>query len=90
MDRYANPANGGLTGFSVEAVDGTIGKVDESTRQDLVVRTGFWVFGSKHVLPAGVIANVDIDGRKVYVGRTKDEVKHAPSWKAYASANTWN
>jgi len=87
MDQYANTANGGLTGFTVEAVDGSIGKVDETTRQDLVVRTGFWVFGSTHVLPAGAIASIDPEGRKVFVSRTKDEVKHAPSWKAYAS---WN
>jgi hypothetical protein len=89
MNRYANTANGGLTGFSVEAVDGSIGKVDEATREDLVVRTGFWVFGSKRVLPAGAIASVDTDGQRVYVSRTKDEVKHAPSWKTY-SGTTWN
>ena len=40
-----------LTGFDVEAVDGTIGKIDESSLEadnaHIVVDTGFWIFGKK-------------------------------------------
>ncbi len=45
-----------LTGFKVEAVDGSIGKVDEWTadagKSHIVVDTGPWIFGLKVVLPA--------------------------------------
>ena len=73
-----------LSGFSVEAVDGSIGKVDESTydvgRSYIVVDTGPWIFGKKVMLPAGVIQTVDHDDEKVYVDRTKDEIKNAPEF----------
>jgi hypothetical protein len=71
-----------LTGFSVEAIDGEIGKIDEATysvgSSYLVVDTGPWIFGKQVVLPAGVIERVDLDDEKVVVGRTKDEIKSAP------------
>jgi len=73
-----------VVGFDVVAVDGSIGKVDEATSDTgqscLVVDTGFWIFGKKRVLPAGVVDRVDADGGKLYVDRTKAEVKDAPDW----------
>ena len=33
-----------------------------------------------HDLPAGVIDSVDADDEKVYVNRTKDEIKNAPEF----------
>jgi len=73
-----------LTGFEVEAVDGSIGKIDEATYETgqscVVVDTGFWIFGKKRMLPAGVIDRIDLDDRKVYVNRTKDQIKDAPDW----------
>ena len=48
-----------LTGYSVEARDGGIGKVDDATYEAgssfVVVDTGPWIFGKKVMLPAGVI-----------------------------------
>jgi hypothetical protein len=71
-----------LSGYEVEATDGSIGKVDEATyetgRSFLVVDTGPWIFGKKVMLPAGVIDRIDFDDEKVYVHRTKDEIKNAP------------
>jgi hypothetical protein len=71
-----------VTGFGVEALDGSIGKVDEATHetsaQRIVVDTGPWIFGKKVVLPAGVIDRVDADEEKVYVHRTKDQIKASP------------
>lgn len=71
-----------VTGFGVEALDGSIGKVDEATyEQDahgLVVDTGPWIFGKKVVLPGGVVERVDADEEKVYVSRTKDQIKDSP------------
>jgi hypothetical protein len=73
-----------LAGFSIEALDGGIGKVDESTLDTagsfLVVDTGPWIFGKKVMLPGGVIDRVDYDTETVFVNRTKDEIKNAPEF----------
>jgi hypothetical protein len=73
-----------LTGFGVEALDGSIGKIDEATNDVggsyLVVDTGPWIFGKKVLLPAGVVDRIDPADEKVYVHRTKDEIKNAPEY----------
>ena len=73
-----------LVGYKVEATDGSIGKIDrcsyEVNASYLVVDTGPWIFGKKVMLPAGVVNNADHEDRKVYVGRTKDEIKSAPEF----------
>ncbi|MEV7908541.1 PRC-barrel domain-containing protein [Streptomyces anulatus] len=73
-----------LIGFDVEATDGKIGSVDEESNavgdSYLVVDTGFWIFGKKVVLPASTITQIDPQERKVYVARTKDEIKDAPEF----------
>jgi len=75
---------GDLSGFEVEAIDGSIGKVDEATNDAgaafIVVDTGPWIFGKKVLLPAGVIQDVDLDARQVFVDRTKDQIKNAPEF----------
>jgi hypothetical protein len=71
-----------LTGFKVEARDGSIGKVDEATTETggsfIVVDTGPWIFGKKVMLPAGVIRDIDLDTETIFVDRTKEEIKNAP------------
>ena len=73
-----------LSGYEVEATDGSIGKVDEATydtgRSFLVVDTGPWIFGKKVMLPAGVIGDVDLDTQTVFVNRTKEQIKNAPEY----------
>ena len=73
-----------LVGFSVEATDGGIGKIDEGTeemgRSHLIVDTGPWIFGKKVMLPAGVVQRVDLDAETVFVNRSKDEIKDAPEF----------
>jgi hypothetical protein len=73
-----------LTGFKVEATDGSIGKVDEATYDAgasyVVVDTGPWIFGKKVMLPAGSIQSVDVDDMRVFLDRTKDEIKNAPEF----------
>ena len=73
-----------VIGYDVEALDGSIGKVDEATYDAgsafVVVDTGPWIFGKKVMLPAGVIRDVDLDSEKVFVDRTKDEIKNAPEF----------
>ena len=75
-----------LTGYSVEALDGGIGKIDEASNDVdasyVVVDTGPWIFGKKVMLPAGVIDRVDREDEKVYVNRTKDQIKNAPEFDA--------
>jgi hypothetical protein len=75
-----------LVGFSVEALDGSIGKIDEASDEVgsryVVVDTGPWIFGKKVLLPAGIIESVDLDETKVYVQRTKDEIKNGPEYDA--------
>ena len=73
-----------LTGFTVEAIDGKIGKVDESTQEVggsyIVVDTGPWIFGKKVLLPAGVVRDVDPDTETIFVNRSKDAIKNAPEF----------
>jgi hypothetical protein len=73
-----------LAGFSVEAIDGSIGKVDEASNDVgagyIIVDTGPWIFGKKVMLPAGVVRDVDLDAQTVFVNRTKDEIKNAPEF----------
>ena len=73
-----------VTGYDVEAVDGEVGTVDETSLDAgtayLVVDTGRWIFGKKVLVPAGIVERVDRDDEKVYVGRTKDELAQAPEF----------
>ena len=73
-----------ITGYDVEATDGSIGKIDESSADAgsayVVVDTGFWIFGKKRLVPAGVIDRVDRDDEKVFVRMTKEQVKNAPDF----------
>jgi hypothetical protein len=77
-------AGGNLVGYKVEATDGHIGKVDKHSDDVgaayLVVDTGVWIFGKHVLLPAGTISRVDPEEQKVYVSRTKDEIKNAPEF----------
>ena len=73
-----------LTSYDVEATDGSIGKIDEASNDAgasyVVVDTGFWIFGKKRLIPAGVIERIDDDSRQVYVAMTKDQIKNAPDF----------
>ncbi|NUT48152.1 MAG: PRC-barrel domain containing protein [Saccharothrix sp.] len=74
----------GLLGYSVEALDGTIGEVDRSNARVpadcLLVDAGDGRSHRKVVLPVGAVAGVDHDGRKVHVDRTGDQVRQAPEY----------
>jgi hypothetical protein len=73
-----------LTGYSVEALAGGIGKIDEASNEIgagyIVVDTGPWIFGKKVMLPAGVISRVDHDEEQLFVNRTKEQIKNAPEF----------
>ena len=73
-----------LEGFDVAATDGDIGKVDEATydvgSSYIVVDTGPWIFGKKVMLPAGVVRSVDETDKRIFVNRTKDQIKDSPEY----------
>jgi hypothetical protein len=75
---------GSLDGYSVEAIDGSIGKIDEASYEVgssyIVVDTGPWIFGKRVLLPAGVIERVDHDDERVFVSLTKEQIKNAPEF----------
>ena len=56
-----------LTGWEVDATDGRIGKIDEATYDSgagsIVVDTGFWIFGKRRLIPAGVVTGIDMDDK---------------------------
>ena len=80
-----------VVGYGVEASDGSIGKVDDAMYElgssYIVVDTGPWIFGKKVMLPAGVIQSVDDDEEKIFVDRSKDQIKHAPEFDECAAAH---
>jgi hypothetical protein len=73
-----------IVGYKIAAVDGDIGKVDKATDDvgaaSIVVDTGPWILGRKVLLPAGVVQRVDTDEEKIYVDRTKDQIKDSPEY----------
>ncbi|MFI0150356.1 PRC-barrel domain containing protein [Streptomyces lydicus] len=74
-----------LVGYRVEALDGHVGKVDKHSDEvdsaHLVVDTGPWILGRRVVLPAGTVTGIDQEEQKIYVGRTRDEIKNAPAFQ---------
>lgn len=85
-EESGNPvARTDVTGFEVETADGhRIGKVDAATYDEggsfLVVDTGFWIFGTKRMLPAGLVTAVDRESETVTVAIDRDAVKAAPDY----------
>ena len=90
VDQRPSPFD--LAGYGVEAIDGSIGKVDDATYEAgsayLVVDTGPWIFGKKVMLPAGVVRSVDSDQEIVYVNRTKQQIKNAPEFDESLTADS--
>jgi hypothetical protein len=77
-------APGDITGYSIHATDGNIGKVDkadnDTSSSSLIVATGPWIFGKTVMLPAGVVERIDHNDEVVYVRRSKDDIKNAPEY----------
>ncbi|GGZ00300.1 PRC-barrel domain-containing protein [Streptomyces poonensis] len=74
-----------LTGYSVEAADGTLGHVDrqadDTGRRHLIVDTGVWVFGKSVLVPAGLVERIDAEAQRITVAPTREEVKSAPLFR---------
>ena len=74
----------GINGLAVEANDGSIGHIDAASNETgagyIVVDTGPWIFGSKVLIPAGAITEVDLIDEKVYLDLSKQQIKNAPEY----------
>ena len=59
-----------IAGFSIEAKDGGIGRVDKANAETgsayLIVATGPWIFGRTVMLPAGVIERIDYKAKVAF------------------------
>jgi hypothetical protein len=73
-----------LIGYQVVATDGAIGRIDQATDEidasGLVVDTGFWIFGKRRLIPAGVLDRIDAADQTVHVSMTKDQIRQAPDF----------
>ena len=73
-----------LSGFKVEALDGSIGSIDEATygttRATSSSTPARGSSARRSAFPAGVIRGIDTDDERVFVNRTKDEIKSAPEF----------
>ncbi|MFC5220255.1 PRC-barrel domain containing protein [Streptomyces coerulescens] len=71
-----------LTGYTVEASDGTIGHVDrqadDTPPRHLIVDTGAWVFGRSLLIPVGMVTRIAERTRVITVRCTRAEAKAAP------------
>ena len=71
-----------IVDYTVEATDGRIGKIDKASDDadaaHMVVDTGFWIFGQKRLIPAGVISSVDDVERRVAVNMTQGSDQGRP------------
>ena len=74
----------GISGFAVEATDGSIGHIDAASDETgagyIVVDTGPWIFGSKVLIPVGAITDVDLVDEKVFLELSKEQIKNAPEY----------
>jgi hypothetical protein len=63
VDLVSQIGDRSLDGYDVMATDGRIGSIEEHSSDEssgyLVVDTGFWIFGKKRLIPAGVVTAVD-------------------------------
>ncbi|MYU36385.1 PRC-barrel domain containing protein [Streptomyces sp. SID8358] len=77
-------AGADLTGYTVEATDGSIGKVDKHSDDVgaayIVVDTGVWIFGKEVLLPAGTVKGIDTEHRTIFVDLTKEQIKDSPEF----------
>ena len=71
-----------LVGYDVDATDGRIGKIDHAASRTadafVVVDTDPRISDGKRLVPAGAVASLDHDRRRVQVALTTAEIREAP------------
>jgi len=75
---------GDISGYTVSAVDGELGKVDkrdmDAGAAHLLVSTGRWIFGKTVMLPADTVDRIDHEHETVHVRATRDQIRSAPPY----------
>jgi uncharacterized protein YrrD len=86
-----------VTGYAIEAIDGTIGHVsgfllDERDwqMQDIVAETGPWYSHKSVLIPAGEIKRISYEDSKVFVTMSREQIKHTEKNRVVASARIAN
>lgn len=71
-----------IIGYDVEAIDGSIGSVDEAQHDSddafLIVDTGHWIFGKQRIIPARLVTQIDSDQQKIFLSVKRDHIENAP------------
>jgi hypothetical protein len=82
-----------FVGFSVEAVDGSCGTIDEASYETgagyLVIDTSSLLnleFGKQALIPAAAIERVDHSNETVFLTLTKEQIKNAPEYQPFDDA----
>ena len=75
-----------LMGFSLNACDGEIGKLEEVYFDDnrwivryFIVRTGNWLLGRKVLIMPAVINGIDEEAKTLNVDLTREQIKNCPT-----------
>lgn len=72
-----------LSGFEVVGKDGPVGSVDKASndvRVDHIIVDAREVLGRRVLLPAGTVERIDTGARKVFLDRTREEIRNAPEF----------
>ena len=80
-----------LIGYTVVAVDGDVGHVEATyDRRPAYLEVKAWSFfgGREVMVPAGLVERIGSTEKKVYVDRTRDQIKDAPRY-GQAPADYW-
>jgi hypothetical protein len=86
MDAHRGPRVGSMSviGYDVEATDGRIGTIHESSGRFgancLVVDAGPWIRGRMILVPAGTVHDIDRADRTVHIDRSKADVEGSPGY----------
>ena len=86
-DPHLRSATELLSGYTLHATDGEIGRVDDVILDDrdwrvcyLVVHTGAWFHGKSALLPAARIQRISYEEAEVFVDLSRDTIKDAPAY----------
>ena len=83
-----------VTGYTIHAIDGEIGKVQDFIIDDItwkilyiIVETGNWFSGKKVVISPHWIKEVKWQEQKVTINHSKDNVKNSPAYDSLKEIN---
>lgn len=76
-----------LSGFRVEALDGSAGTIEQMLYWSdarmpdyVVIDTGRWLFGHKSVLSIRLVEEIDLENRCLKVPLSKRQIREAPEF----------